>query len=149
MTMKSIQEQLDSIQLQLEEIRKLLYNGYGFTGRYDLVKEITKYMRNIGISPAKIGYDYIREAIVMTFVDRNVLSQITKVLYPDIAEKFHATPSKVEKAIRTAIETAWSSGNWENIKELFGYSANREKRPSNSEFIAMITDQIRLDNNLV
>lgn len=149
MTEKSIQEQLDSIQEQLEEIKYLLHNGYGFIGRYDLAKEVTKYMREIGIPVDVKGYGYIREAILMTFVDRSVLTQVMKILYPGIAKKFGTTPSKVEKAIRTAIEITWSRGNWETIKGLFGYSANREKRPSNSEFIALITDQICLDNNLV
>lgn len=113
----------------------------------DLEAEVTNMIHEIGV-PAHIkGYQYLREAIIMSVEDTSVLSSITKILYPGIAKKFSTTPSRVERAIRHAIEVAWSRGKMETLDGLFGYTINTGKgKPTNSEFIALIADKIRLQN---
>ncbi|AYC29534.1 sporulation transcription factor Spo0A [Paenisporosarcina cavernae] len=108
---------------------------------------ITAVIKEIGV-PAHIkGYSYLREAIHMVYVDIELLGSVTKVLYPDIASKFNTTPSRVERAIRHAIEVAWNRGNYESISKMFGYTVHHLKsKPTNSEFIAMIADKIRLEH---
>ncbi|XKF66100.1 sporulation transcription factor Spo0A [Virgibacillus necropolis] len=112
----------------------------------DLEANITNIIHEIGV-PAHIkGYMYLREAITMVYNDIELLGSITKVLYPDIAKKFNTTASRVERAIRHAIEVAWSRGNIDSISELFGYTISISKaKPTNSEFIAMVADRLRLD----
>ena len=97
--------------------------------------------------PAHIkGYQYLREAIIMSVNDIEMLNSITKILYPTIAKKYQTTASRVERAIRHAIEVAWSRGKMDTIDELFGYTINNGKgKPTNSEFIALIADRIRLE----
>ena len=111
----------------------------------DLEKDVTDMIHEIGV-PAHIkGYQYLREAIMMAVEDVEMLSSITKILYPTIAKKFQTTPSRVERAIRHAIEVAWSRGRMETLDEMFGYTINTGKgKPTNSEFIALIADRIRL-----
>ena len=112
----------------------------------DLEKEVTDMIHDIGV-PAHIkGYQYLREAIVMAVKDPLMISSITKILYPTIAKNFQTTPSRVERAIRHAIEVAWSRGKMETLDHLFGYTINTGKgKPTNSEFIALIADTIRLE----
>ena len=102
-------------------------------------------IHEIGV-PAHIkGYQYLREAIMMSVQDIEMLNSITKILYPTIAKKYQTTPSRVERAIRHAIEVAWSRGRMETLDALFGYTINTGKgKPTNSEFIALIADKIRL-----
>lgn len=111
----------------------------------DLEQDVTDMIHEIGV-PAHIkGYQYLREAIMMSVEDTSMLSSITKVLYPTIAKKFQTTASRVERAIRHAIEVAWSRGRMETLDALFGYTINTGKgKPTNSEFIALIADRIRL-----
>ena len=111
----------------------------------NLERRITELILDVGI-PAHIkGYHYLRSAIQMTVEDNSMLSGITKVLYPNIAKKYETTPSRVERAIRHAIEVAWDRGNIDTLHKLFGYSINTTKgKPTNSEFIAMISDKLRL-----
>ncbi len=107
---------------------------------------VTNVIHEVGV-PAHIkGYQYLREAIMMVIKDTEVINQITKQLYPEIAGKYHTTPSRVERAIRHAIEVAWGRGEQGTVENIFGYtvSANRGK-PTNSEFIAMIADKLRLE----
>lgn len=108
--------------------------------------EVTNIIREIGI-PAHIkGYQYLREAIMMIITEIELLGAVTKVLYPRIAEKYATTPSRVERAIRHAIEVAWSRGNMDMINRLFGYTIKIEKgKPTNSEFMAMVADKLRLE----
>jgi two-component system response regulator (stage 0 sporulation protein A) len=115
----------------------------------NLENDITNIIHEIGI-PAHIkGYQYLREAIMMAVEDMDMLNCITKVLYPTIAKKFQTTSSRVERAIRHAIEVAWNRGKVEIIDELFGYTINNGKgKPTNSEFIALIADKIRLEYKL-
>ncbi|MER2106666.1 MAG: sporulation transcription factor Spo0A [Solibacillus sp.] len=107
---------------------------------------ITSIIKEIGV-PAHIkGYSYLREAIQMVYYDIELLGSVTKILYPEIAKKFGTTPSRVERAIRHAIEVAWNRGSYENISEMFGYTVHHMKsKPTNSEFIAMIADKIRIE----
>ncbi|HHT70057.1 MAG TPA: sporulation transcription factor Spo0A [bacterium] len=109
--------------------------------------EVTNIIHQIGV-PAHIkGYLYLREAILMVIRDVDLLGAVTKELYPLIADKYNTTPSRVERAIRHAIEVAWSRGNVDVVNSLFGYTidVNRGK-PTNSEFIAMIADKLRVEN---
>lgn len=111
----------------------------------DLEQDVTDMIHEIGV-PAHIkGYQYLREAIMMSVEDPGMISSITKILYPTIAKRFQTTPSRVERAIRHAIEVAWSRGRMETLDALFGYTIDTGKgKPTNSEFIALIADRIRL-----
>ena len=107
---------------------------------------VTNVIHEVGV-PAHIkGYQYLREAIMMVINDIDVINQITKQLYPDIANKFKTTPSRVERAIRHAIEVAWGRGEQQAVESIFGYTVSANKgKPTNSEFIAMIADKLRLE----
>lgn len=111
-----------------------------------LETDVTNIIHEIGV-PAHIkGYQYLRDAIMMSVRDNEMLNSITKLLYPEIAKKHKTTPSRVERAIRHAIEVAWSRGKMDTIDELFGYTVNNGKgKPTNSEFVALIADKIRLE----
>lgn len=111
--------------------------------------EITNIIHEIGV-PAHIkGYLYLREAIGMVVENIEYLSAVTKELYPNIAQKFNTTPSRVERAIRHAIEVAWSRGKMDTINRLFGYTVHNGKgKPTNSEFIAMIADKLRIEQQI-
>lgn len=112
---------------------------------HDLERDVTDMIHEIGV-PAHIkGYQYLREAIIMSVEDPEMLGSITKVLYPTIARKYQTTSSRVERAIRHAIEVAWNRGRMETLDAMFGYTINTGKgKPTNSEFIALIADKIRL-----
>jgi len=114
-----------------------------------LETEVTNIIHEIGI-PAHIkGYQYLRDAIIMAINDMDILNSITKQLYPSIAKQYNTTPSRVERAIRHAIEVAWSRGKVDTIDRLFGYTVNNGKgKPTNSEFIALISDRLRLELNV-
>lgn len=107
---------------------------------------VTNLIHEVGV-PAHIkGYQYLREAIMMVVKDIDVINQITKSLYPQIAYKFNTTPSRVERAIRHAIEVAWGRGDQKIVENIFGYTISASKgKPTNSEFIAMIADKLRLE----
>lgn len=111
----------------------------------DLESVVTEFMHELGL-PAHIkGYQYIRTAIMMVTEDMDLLNYITKQLYPDIAKKYGSTSSRVERAIRHSIEVAWTRGRPETMNEIFGYTIDTGKgKPTNSEFIAMVADRIRL-----
>ncbi len=111
----------------------------------DIDTEITTLLHEVGV-PAHIrGYMYIRESIKMVYNDIEILGSITKVLYPEVARKFNTTSSRVERAIRHAIEVAWVRGNIDAISDIFSYTISYHKsKPTNSEFIAMIADRLRL-----
>ena len=100
--------------------------------------------------PANIkGYQYLRDAILMTINDNEMINAVTKQLYPEVAKRHKTTSSRVERAIRHAIEVAWSRGKMDTIDELFGYTVSNGKgKPTNSEFIALIADKIRLEYGL-
>ena len=114
--------------------------------RQNLEDDVTQLLHEIGI-PAHIkGYQYLRDAIILSVKDEEMLSSVTKILYPGIAKKHQTTSSRVERAIRHAIEVAWNRGKMDTINALFGYTVSGGKgKPTNSEFIALIADKIRLD----
>ena len=121
------------------------------TGNEDMEVIITDIIHQIGV-PAHIkGYHYLREAIMLSVYDSEMLESVTKVLYPTVAKKFSTTSSRVERAIRHAIEIAWDRGDLDTLNSFFGYTVNTGKgKPTNSEFIALITDKLRLKfKNLV
>ena len=107
---------------------------------------VTNVIHEVGV-PAHIkGYQYLREAIIMVIKNIDMINQITKQLYPEIAERYHTTPSRVERAIRHAIEVAWGRGQQATVERIFGYTVSAAKgKPTNSEFIAMIADKLRLE----
>ena len=112
----------------------------------NLEQDVTQMLHEIGI-PAHIkGYQYLRDAIAISVQEQDMLTSVTKILYPVIAKKHHTTPSRVGRAIRHAIEVAWSRGKMDTINDIFGYTvSNGRGKPTNSEFIALIADKIRLD----
>ncbi len=112
---------------------------------YDLETQVTRIIHQIGV-PAHIkGYQYLRTAILMTISDNDIINSVTKVLYPSVAKKYQTTTSRVERAIRHAIEVAWDRGDVDTLNSYFGYTIqNSRGKPTNSEFIAMIADNLRL-----
>ncbi len=113
----------------------------------DLAVTITDIIHQLGV-PAHIkGYHYLRASIISAYHDPELLESVTKQLYPRVAAQFETTPSRVERAIRHAIEIAWDRGNLDTLNAFFGYTVNTCKgKPTNSEFIALITDKLRLQN---
>lgn len=134
--------------------RKLLQEARPTTGDtgtlpadpWRLEADVTFMIHEVGV-PANIrGYQYLRDAIMMSVEDMAVLQSVTKVLYPTIAERHHTTSSRVERAMRHAIEVAWNRGRLDTLDQLFGYTVNTCRgKPTNSEFVAMIADKLRLD----
>lgn len=112
----------------------------------ELERYITNIMLDIGVPAHLKGYHYLRDAILLSGRDMEVVSSVTKLLYPTIARRFKTTDQKVERAIRNAIEVSWTRGNVETFESMFGYSvASGKNRPTNSEYIARIADKVRLD----
>ena len=111
-----------------------------------LETQVTAIIHEVGV-PAHIkGYQYLREAIIIAVNDMDVINAVTKVLYPEIAKRFGTTASRVERAIRHAIEVAWDRGDLETLQKYFGYTVSNAKgKPTNSEFIAMIADRLQLE----
>ncbi len=146
----------ETILSRIRQVRGTLYihrgdsirseGGQAAVKEYNLETDVTNIIHEIGV-PAHIkGYQYLRDAIMMSVDDTEMLGSITKQLYPSIAKLHKTTPSRVERAIRHAIEVAWSRGKMETINELFGYTINGGKgKPTNSEFVALIADKIRLE----
>ncbi len=115
----------------------------------DIETQVTKIIHQIGV-PAHIkGYQYLRTAILLTVSDSDIINSVTKVLYPSVAKKYSTTTSRVERAIRHAIEVAWDRGDVDTLNSYFGYTIqNNRGKPTNSEFIAMIADNLRLKYKL-
>ena len=115
----------------------------------DIETQVTKIIHQIGV-PAHIkGYQYLRTAILLTIQDSDIINSVTKVLYPSVAKKYQTTTSRVERAIRHAIEVAWDRGDVDTLNSYFGYTIqNNRGKPTNSEFIAMIADNLRLKYKL-
>ena len=116
-----------------------------FSSGADMEAQVTKIIHQIGV-PAHIkGYQYLRTAILMTIEDNEIINSVTKILYPTVAKKYQTTTSRVERAIRHAIEVAWDRGDIDTLNSYFGYTIqNSRGKPTNSEFIAMIADNLRL-----
>lgn len=132
------------------DLDNILINTNSYISENDLETDITNVIHEIGV-PAHIkGYQYLREAISMVVENLDLLGAVTKELYPSIAKKYNTTPSRVERAIRHAIEVAWSRGKIDTINKLFGYTVHNDKgKPTNSEFIAIIADKLRLERKVV
>ena len=115
----------------------------------DIESQVTQIIHQIGV-PAHIkGYQYLRTAILLTVKDSDIINSVTKVLYPSVAKKYATTTSRVERAIRHAIEVAWDRGDVDTLNSYFGYTIqNNRGKPTNSEFIAMIADNLRLKYKL-
>ena len=112
----------------------------------ELERYITDIMLDVGVPAHLKGYHYLRDAILLSGRDMEVVSSVTKLLYPTVAKRFKTTNQKVERAIRNAIEVSWERGNTETFEKMFSYSAQEGRtRPTNSEYIARIADMIRLD----
>ena len=128
-----------------ERIRQIAGTGGGEEEAVDLETQVTAIIHDVGV-PAHIkGYQYLREAILIAVKDMDVINAVTKVLYPEVAKRFNTTASRVERAIRHAIEVAWDRGDLETLQKYFGYTVNSTKgKPTNSEFIAMIADRLQL-----
>jgi len=121
----------------------------GQGNEHNIVFEVTAMMHQIGIPAHVKGYQYIRDAILRVVEDVSLLGAITKELYPSIAKKFDTAPSRVERGIRHAIELAWERGQTDTLKRIFGYSMNIERqKPTNSEFIALLSDKFRVMNKV-
>ncbi|SDI96417.1 sporulation transcription factor Spo0A [Salimicrobium halophilum] len=140
-------EQIRQMKRNKDPIQRAVGVSYQESKKPDLDTSITHIIHEVGV-PAHIkGYMYLREAITMVYQDIELLGSITKILYPEIAKKFNTTASRVERAIRHAIEVAWNRGSIEAISSLFGYTISSSKaKPTNSEFIAMVADRLRLEH---
>ena len=125
-----------------EEVDKRGINLY----KNNLEISITRMLHELGMPSHIKGYQYIREGIMMIYNNPEIIGGITKELYPDVASKFDTTVSRVERAIRHAIEVSWNRGNWDLMEEIFGHSVDIDKaKPTNSEFIVTIADKLRLE----
>lgn len=118
-------------------------------GRFELERYVADLMHEVGV-PAHIrGYDYIRDSILLSLENRNMLKAITKDLYPTVAKNNNTTASRVERAIRHAIEVAWGRGDIDTLNSIFGFTVKSSKgKPTNGEFISMLTERIRLDRKI-
>ena len=111
---------------------------------------ITKMLHSLGIPSHIKGYEYIRESVYLMYNNPSLLGAITKELYPEIAEKYDTTSSRVERAIRHAIEVSWNRGDYELMEEIFGHSVDYDRaKPTNSEFIATVADKLKLESELI
>lgn len=132
---------------RLEEVRggEMQRPAVRRTDKASIESMVTGIIHEIGV-PAHIkGYQYLREAIIIAVNDMDVINAITKVLYPQVAKTFQTTPSRVERAIRHAIEVAWDRGDLDTLQRFFGYTVSNTKgKPTNSEFIALIADRLQL-----
>ena len=139
--MKALVEHLEEIRLsanpKIQEVKR--------SAAPSIETMVTNIIHEIGV-PAHIkGYQYLREAIIIAVNDMDVINAITKVLYPQVAKTFQTTPSRVERAIRHAIEVAWDRGDLDTLQRFFGYTVSNTKgKPTNSEFIALIADKLQL-----
>mgnify|MGYP002626503049 FL=1 len=136
-----------------EKIKDIMDSHNNKSGGLDLYNNnlqvsITKTLHELGVPSHIKGYQYIREGISLIYNNPDIIGGITKELYPEIAKKFHSTTSRVERAIRHAIEVSWNRANWEFMEDIFGYSVDIDKaKPTNSEFIVTIADKLRLEYN--
>ena len=138
-----------SMQVVLERVQEIV--AAERAGKKGLRQEpnvealVTSIIHEIGVPAHVKGYQYLREAILIAVDDMDVINAITKVLYPQVAKTFSTTPSRVERAIRHAIELAWDRGDLETLQRFFGYTVSNTKgKPTNSEFIALIADKLQL-----
>ena len=145
--LKSISLKL--LEERIEDATKLNYEHYEFIDN-KLLDKVSKLLHDLGMPSHIKGYQYIRDSIIMMCQDSSYLGGITKNLYPTIASKYDTTPSRVERAIRHAIEVSWSRGDYDLMDEIFGHSVDFDRaKPTNSEFLATLSDKVTLDENKV
>ncbi len=138
--------ELEDLENRILEVFKQLDTKSINLYKNNLEISITKMLHELGMPSHIKGYQYIREGIIMIYNNPDIIGGITKELYPDIASKFSTTVSRVERAIRHAIEVSWNRGNWDLMEEIFGHSVDIDKaKPTNSEFIVTIADKLRLE----
>ena len=138
--------ELLDLEKRILEISKQLDSKSINLYRNNLEISITRMLHELGMPSHIKGYQYIRESIMMVYNNPDIIGGITKELYPDVATKFDTTVSRVERAIRHAIEVSWNRGNWDLMEEVFGHSVDIDKaKPTNSEFIVTIADKLRLE----
>lgn len=134
---------LESLEMR---VRESLLDESVLTFDNDSNKKITRILHTLGVPSHIKGYLYIRESINMMYNSKEMVGGITKEIYPEIAKKFNTTPSRVERAIRHAIEISWNRGDYDTMEEIFGHSVDYDKaKPTNSEFIATVADHLRLE----
>lgn len=131
-------------------IEEVMTDNYGSKSidlyRNNLQISVTKILHELGVPSHIKGYQYIRDGILMIYDNPEIVGGITKELYPDVAKKYNTTVSRVERAIRHAIEVSWNRGNWDLMEEIFGHSVDIDKaKPTNSEFIVTVADKLRLE----
>ena len=138
--------ELDDLENRILDVFKQLDKKSINLIRNNLEISVTRMLHELGM-PAHIkGYQYVRDGIVMIYNNPDIVGGITKELYPDVATKYNTTVSRVERAIRHAIEVSWNRGNWDLMEEIFGHSVDIDKaKPTNSEFIVTIADKLRLE----
>ena len=141
-----VKNNIVSINSNVRDIKQAYVAVDNTVNKNNIEARVTNIIHELGV-PAHIkGYQYLRDGIMMAIENVEVINQITKSLYPDLAKKYHTTPSRVERAIRHAIEVAWNRGQLEATERIFGYTINANKgKPTNSEFVAMIADKLRLE----
>ena len=145
MILKSIDK--DILKERIEDSVEINYQKYEFIDN-GIDKKISKLLHNLGMPSHIKGYQYIRDAIILMHDDPNYFSGITKQLYPTIAKRYNTTSSRVERAIRHAIEVSWSRGDYDLMDEIFGHSVDFDRaKPTNSEFLATLADKINLDES--
>lgn len=138
--------ELDNLERRIMDVFKIKDNKTIDLVHNNLEISITRMLHELGM-PAHIkGYQYIRDGIIMIYNNPDIIGGITKELYPDVAAKYNTTVSRVERAIRHAIEVSWNRGNWDLMEEIFGHSVDIDKaKPTNSEFIVTVADKLRLE----
>ena len=142
---------LESLEKRILEIANENANEYiREKSENNIQMAISKLLHSLGVPSHIKGYQYIRESIYMMYTSKEMLGGITKEIYPEIAVRFDTTASRVERAIRHAIEVSWSRGDYELMEEIFGHSVDYDRaKPTNSEFIATLADRLKIDQNLV
>jgi len=138
--------ELDDLENRILDVFKQLDKKSINLFRNNLEISVTRMLHELGMPSHIKGYQYIRDGIVMIYNNPDIIGGITKELYPDVASKYNTTVSRVERAIRHAIEVSWNRGNWDLMEEIFGHSVDIDKaKPTNSEFIVTIADKLRLE----
>ena len=138
---------MDILKERIEDATKINYQEYDFIDN-TINKKISKLLHDLGMPSHIKGYQYIRDAIILMHDDPTYFSGITKQLYPEIAKRYDTTASRVERAIRHAIEVSWSRGDYDLMDEIFGHSVDFDRaKPTNSEFLATLADKVNLDEN--
>lgn len=139
--------ELSDLEEKIKQVARTSFKGESLDLFHNNLQiSITKTLHELGVPSHIKGYQYIREGITLVYKKPEIVGGITKELYPEIAKKFSSTGSRVERAIRHAIEVSWNRGNWDLMEEIFGHSVDIDKaKPTNSEFIVTIADKLRLE----